>query len=234
MGLLLPDRSKTNDGGHFTGLKGRINLIGGGSYPRDLFTWFDSNPAKTMSSKLEYGTGVSGTVYGTINRPQWDVGDIATGVENNGAGLYSRVPAGGVFDWYVGGLPNNPGGTSNNWTEQLSSTRHIFNVPVTLTGNAGLKVGDSGSAISQMALYDTGSIAPVAVAPNSCSDQTFAIKGLLQTDKVTQVTPPSPLNNLSLNGYPSSNSGSVVLHFCNPSNGPVTPPGGRYGFLAVH
>jgi hypothetical protein len=37
-GLLLPDRNKTQDGGSWMNLKGRINLIGGGSYPRDAFT----------------------------------------------------------------------------------------------------------------------------------------------------------------------------------------------------
>src|SRR5213079_1471971 len=103
-GMLWPDRNKMPDGGNWTGLKGRLNFVGGGSYPRDVTTWRDSNPAKTMASKLEYGSGVAGTSFGTVNRPQWDVGDIATGVDDNGTGLYDRVPAGGVFDWYVGAL----------------------------------------------------------------------------------------------------------------------------------
>ena len=134
-GMLFPDRNKTNDGGHWTGLKGRLNFIGGGSYPRDIATWSDSNPAKTMASKLEYGTGVPGTTYGTVNRPQWDAADVATGVENSGTGLYERVPGNGVFDWYIGALPNNPGGTSTNWTEELSSSAHTLNVPLTINGN---------------------------------------------------------------------------------------------------
>ena len=231
-GILFPDRNKTKDGGTFTGLKGRINLIGGGTYPRDLFTWLDSNPAKTMASKLEYGTGKVGTLYGVANRPQWDVGDIATGVENGGTGLYSRVPLTGVFDWYVGALPNNPGRSSDNWTEELSSTQHKFKVPATL--GAGLKVGASGSALSQMTLYDTGKITPAAVAANSCSDQTYAVKGLLASDNITQVTPPGTLTNLSLNGYPAGAGGAVVLHFCNPTGLAVKPPGGSYAFFAVH
>jgi hypothetical protein len=134
-GMLFPDRNKTNDGGRWTGLKGRLNFIGGGTYPRDIATWSDSNPAKTMSSKLEYGTGAAGTTYGTVNRPQWDAADVATGVENAGTGLYERVPGNGVFDWYIGTLPNNPGGTSTNWTEELSSSAHTFNVPLTVNGN---------------------------------------------------------------------------------------------------
>jgi hypothetical protein len=246
LGLLLPDRNRTSDGGRFTGLKGRINLIGGGTYPRDLFTWVDSNPAKTMSSKLEYGNGVVGTTYGTINRPQWDLGDIATGVENGGKGFYNRVPSGGVFDWYVGALPNNPGGVSSNWTEELSSAQHLFNVPVSLRGSSGLsvggvisatggvQVGTSGTPLSQLTLYETGNVAPAAVPANSCLDQPFAVKGLLSNDRITQVTPPSPLPNVSLNGYPAAAGGSIILHFCNPTNGAVRPPGGSYSFLAVH
>jgi hypothetical protein len=245
-GFLLPDRNKLSDGGSFTGLKGRINLIGGGSYPRDLFTWFDSNPAKTMASKQEYGNGKVGTVYGTINRPEWDLDDIATGAENGGTGLYNRVPSKGVFDWYIGVLPNNPGHTSNNWTEQLSATRHTFNVPIVLTANSGVtvggevsanggvKVGTAGSSLSQMTLYDTGNIAPSGVPANSCADQSFAVKGLVAADKITQVTPPAALSNLSLNGYPSKEDGVVMLHFCNPTAGPVKPPNGSYTFLAVH
>ncbi len=134
-GLLFPDRTAQNDGGHWTGIKGRLNFIGGGTYPRDIATWRDSNPAKTMSSKAEYGSGVAGSSFGTVNRPQWDVSDIATGVENAGTGLYERVPANGVFDWYVGALPNNPGGTGSNWTEELSATGHTFKTPVTINGN---------------------------------------------------------------------------------------------------
>src|SRR4029077_10780427 len=134
-GLLFPDRTQVNDGGNWTGLKGRLNFIGGGTYPRDIATWRDSNPAKTMSNKLEYGSGVAGSNFGTVNRPQWDVSDIATGVENAGTGLYERIPANGVFDWYLGALPNNAGGTSNNWTEELSGPGHIFKTPVTLNGN---------------------------------------------------------------------------------------------------
>jgi len=209
------------DGGKFTGLKGRINLLGGGAYPRDLFTWLDSNPAKTMASKGEYGSGDAGTVYGTANRPQWDASDIATGVDNQGTGLYNRVPANGVFDWYLGVLPNSA--RSSNWTEQLSARQHAFHVPI--------QVGPAGTPVSQMSSFETGSITPAAVAGNSCADQSFAVNGLLADDRITQVTPPAPLRNLSLNGYAAS--GAVVLHFCNPTNAADTPPRGSYAFFAV-
>jgi hypothetical protein len=168
-GLLLPDRNKTADGGNWTNLKGRINLIGGGTYPRDAFTWVDSNPAKTLASKLEYGSGVVGSVYGSVNRPQWDVGDVATGVENAGTGLYNRVPGSGVFDWYVGALPNSPGGTSNNWTEELSASGHTINVPVTVNGNltvTGVCTGCGGGG-SGSGTVNSGTASQVAVYPGN-------------------------------------------------------------------
>src|SRR5258708_23487302 len=87
-GMLFPDRNKTNDGGHWTGLKGRLNFIGGGSYPRDIATWSDSNPAKTMSSKLEDGTSVPGNTYGKVKRPQWEGAGIAHCVGNAGVGFF--------------------------------------------------------------------------------------------------------------------------------------------------
>jgi hypothetical protein len=166
-GLLLPDRNKTQDGGSWMNLKGRINLIGGGSYPRDAFTWLDSNPAKTMGSKLDYGSGAVGSVYGAVNRPQWDVGDIATGVENSGTGLYDRVPASGVFDWYVGALPNNPGGTSSNWTEELSASGHTFKEPVTVNGNLTVTGVCTGCGGSGSGTVNSGTALQVAVYPGN-------------------------------------------------------------------
>jgi hypothetical protein len=129
----------------------------------------DSNPAKTLGSKLDYGSGVVGSVYGGVNRPQWDVGDIATGVENSGTGLYNRVPASGVFDWYVGALPNNPGGTSNNWTEELSVSGHTFNEPVTVNGNltvTGVCTGCGGGG-SGSGTVNSGTASQVAVYPGN-------------------------------------------------------------------
>lgn len=224
-GILLPDRNRVLDGQTFTGIKGRLNLIGGGTYPRDLFTWVDANPEKTMATKGEFGSGKVGSAYGTANRPQWDVGDVATGAEDYGFGFYNRVPGNGVFDWYIGSLPDNAGHISENWSEELSAKAHEFRVPV--------KVGSSGSAVSQMKLFTTDNIRPALVAANSCGDQTVVVRGLSASDKVTQVTPPGPLTNLSLNAYPGSRGENIILHFCNPTNSAAKPPAGSYSFFAV-
>ena len=97
---------------------------------------------------------------------------------------------------------------------------------------SGIFVG-GGTAINAMNLYSTASVTPTAVSSASCSDQTFSVTGLLATDRISNVTPPSALGNVSLNGYASAAS-TVLFHFCNPSSISVTPPAGVYSFLAVH
>jgi hypothetical protein len=96
----------------------------------------------------------------------------------------------------------------------------------------GLFVG-GGTAITAMNLYSTASITPTAVSATSCSDQTFSVTGLTTADRVSGITPPSALGNVSVDGYASA-AGTVLLHFCNPSSASVTPPAGVYSFLAVH
>jgi hypothetical protein len=96
----------------------------------------------------------------------------------------------------------------------------------------GLFIG-GGTAIIAMNLYSTASITPTAVGAASCSDQTFTVTGLLTSDRISNITPPSALGNVSLNGYASA-AGIVLLHFCNPSPASVTPPAGAYSFVAVH
>jgi hypothetical protein len=96
----------------------------------------------------------------------------------------------------------------------------------------GMRLG-GGNAINEMNIYSSASITPVAVKGASCSDQTFSVAGLLATDRISNITPPSALGNISLNAYVSAVD-RVLLHFCNPSSSSVTPPAGIYSFLAVH
>jgi len=97
----------------------------------------------------------------------------------------------------------------------------------------GLQLGSSGTLISQMKVYSTGPITPLEVPPASCSDQTFAVKGLTTADHISNLVPPATLGNVSLNGYVSAPD-TLLLHFCNPSSSPVPPPRGAYSILAVH
>jgi hypothetical protein len=117
-----------------------------------------------------------------------------------------------------------------------TSTTPVANLTVqncdTCNITTSMTVG-GGTALHAMNLYSSSSITPTAVTASSCSDQTFTVSGLLATDRVSSIAPPSALGNLSLNGYASA-AGTVLLHFCNPSSSSVTPPAGVYSFLAVH
>jgi len=97
----------------------------------------------------------------------------------------------------------------------------------------GLKLGASGSGLSQMKIYSTASITPAAVGAATCSDQTFALEGVTTADRVSNVTPPGALGNISINAYISARD-KLLLHFCNPGASSVSPPRGIYSVLAVH
>jgi hypothetical protein len=98
---------------------------------------------------------------------------------------------------------------------------------------SGLKLGASGSDLSQMKIYSTSSITPTAVPATTCSDQTFALEGVTTADRVSNVTPPGTLGNISINAYILARD-TLLLHFCNPSAFGVSPPRGIYSLLAVH
>lgn len=95
-----------------------------------------------------------------------------------------------------------------------------------------LNVG-SGSAVSRIGYFTTGTITPSAVPAQSCNDQTFTVSGLIATDNLGSIRPPASLGNLSMNGYASA-ANTLLLHFCNPATASVVPPAGAYAFLAMH
>jgi hypothetical protein len=97
----------------------------------------------------------------------------------------------------------------------------------------GLQLGVSGTMLTQMAIYSTASISPVAVKAASCADQTFQLKGVTTADRISNIVPPAALGEVSLNGYISA-SETLLLHFCNPSGSSTIPPAGVYSILAVH
>jgi hypothetical protein len=159
-----------------------------------------------------------------------------TFVVNNSGGITVNAGSGQniVFGSNIGSSGGSVSSTTVGSTLTVAGGIDTGNVWVVtaVTGNWGIFSG-GGSAITSMVIYSTGNITPTAVAANSCSDQTFAVTGLLATDRISQATPPAALGNVSLNAYPSA-AGTVLLHFCNPSSSSVTPPAGVYSFLAVH
>lgn len=95
-----------------------------------------------------------------------------------------------------------------------------------------LTVG-GGSAVTKISYDSTGPVTPAAVAAQSCSDQTFAVSGIVATDNLGSIHPPGALGNVSVEGYVSATN-TLTLHFCNVSSASVIPPAGAYSFLAMH
>jgi len=88
------------------------------------------------------------------------------------------------------------------------SDYHIFNYGLAadteFTSNAtglhtclnGVRFGSSGTAIAQSTVYSPR-ITPNAVSAASCADQIFTVTGLVTTDELTALNPPSALGNVS-------------------------------------
>jgi hypothetical protein len=182
-----------------------------------LITVVDSNPAKTFAT--------------TLNRPANDAADTYIGLDQGPGGVVRNLAqlafgAPVAISSYIGNSGDNL-----NFKERLTSSLKTFNVPVKVNGT--LQVGPSGSPVTQFVLYSTPSIRPAAVKAATCLDQTFTVPGLTTADRLTALTPPSTLGNVSLTAYVSV-ANTLLLHFCNPSASSVIPPAGVYSFLATH
>jgi hypothetical protein len=123
------------------GLKGLYNLGPNNSGwtwqggPTDLITLIDSNPFKTLAT--------------AGNRPTWDAGDTAVGVDAASGGLAFRD--GSHICNYIGTVF---GYSSNTWLECLTSTAKTFTVPVaapdiTLAGGAAMTGNQGNGALIQ-------------------------------------------------------------------------------------
>ncbi|MGO8719331.1 MAG: hypothetical protein ACLQMO_08955 [Acidobacteriaceae bacterium] len=128
------------------------------------------------------------------------------------------------------------GDTSCTFTLGTLNAGSSVNAPAVVASASittpSLNVG-GGSPISHIGYYTTGAVTPVAVPAQSCNDQTFTVSGLVVTDNLGSIHPPTALGNVSIDGYPST-SNTVLFHFCNVSATSVVPPAGAYTFLAMH
>jgi hypothetical protein len=128
------------------------------------------------------------------------------------------------------------GDTSCTFTLGVLNAGTQVNAPTisaaTSVTTPSLTVG-GGSALTHVAYYSTESITPASVPAQSCTDQTFAVSGLVSADDLGSIHPPGGLGNVSVSGY-SSAANTLILHFCNVSAVGVVPPAGAYSFLAMH
>jgi hypothetical protein len=174
-----------NDGGSgqsLTLLKGKYNFAS---------TFWTGSDA----CNITFWNETAGAVFANgVNRPALEAQDSCVGYDNNPS--YMSFMNENAVSFYINGLMD---GTS--WKERLTSTLKTFQVNVSIPSNT-LSVG-GGTAITTLNLYSTASITPVFVTGQSCSDQTFTVSGLTTGDRLSNVTPPAPLNGVSLNAYAS-------------------------------
>jgi hypothetical protein len=216
---IMTDGSEVGSGMKLS--KGRLNFSNTpGAYvsAHHIITLLDSQPALTQATwgfrppananDTWIGTDLSGVAYPNS-------GQLAFGAPVSITN-YIRATGDGIH---------------SDWLERLTSKQKTFAVPVTIRDGNSFTLGD-GSPLSQMKIYNINSIPAHRVSSQSCFDIVGEAKGLTKADKITGITPPGTLGNLSLNAYPA-NEGAITLHFCNPSGSDVTTPSGIYSFLAV-
>ena len=211
-----------NTGGNQVLTKGRLNF-GTTPYttmqPHHIITLVDSQPALTQAT--------------TGYRPPASANDVWIGTDVAGGGVVLNAGqlafgAPVAISNYINATGD---GVHSNWLERLTAKQKTFAVPVKISEGNSFTLGN-GTPLTQMKIYTLNSLPASQVPAQSCIDVAGKAKGLMKADQITSITPPGRLGNVSLNAYPID-EGVVNLHFCNPSNSPVTNPPGIYSFLAV-
>jgi hypothetical protein len=101
------------------------------------------------------------------------------------------------------------------------------------TTQTTIKLG-STAVISSFVKYSVPVI-PVSVPANACRDQMFSAPGLASSDSITQFTSSTPFGEVSVTGYPNpTKQGQLIVHYCNSTAAPYTPPAATYNFMAIH
>lgn len=96
-----------------------------------------------------------------------------------------------------------------------------------VTVPVSLKVGTSGTAITQQTVY-TPSLTPASVSAGAPAEQTFTVTGLATTDTVTVNAPGAAVFNARV-----SAANTLAITFMPPAAGSYTPPAGTYRIVAI-
>lgn len=233
---LVDQTGSTNQAGNAV-IGGTLNVTGTVTLGSSIntTTGIDIETSRTSSGSFLTGTCASLTVGnncgimwkvdgGSLDFSFLNFVNAGPGSTNNR--MYGQLNGGADFISWNGntfGWGTHTDPTTDEF--QVDGSGHITAVAA---GLASLVVG-AGSTVNAINYYVTASITPTSVTNATCSDQTFTISGLTTSDSITAVKPPSSLGNVTINGYVSA-SNTLLLHFCNPSAAPVTPPAGVYSF----
>jgi len=114
------------------------------------------------------------------------------------------------------------------WTQWYAHSE----VPVLGSGGAGIKIGNATPTAVTNVRVLSGSFTPAAIAAASVSEQTFALTGVVVSDKIL-VNGPAPGTNPALVHARVSTADQVALTFLNPTAGTATPTSGTFSVVAI-
>jgi len=98
------------------------------------------------------------------------------------------------------------------------------------TGTDGLRVGSSGTALTQVSVYSQ-TITPASVGAATVAEQTFTVTGLTTADKVV-VNPAAISNATGICGFRVSAADTLAVRFVNPTAGALVPTAGTWSIIA--
>ena len=110
--------------------------------------------------------------------------------------------------------------------------------PVLITPSLGVANATSiaiggGTAVTKISVLTTGAITPVATAAAiGTTQQTFAVTGLLTTDKII-VNGPVPTSLCPMTGYRVSATDTLQLDFTTLTASACTPAAGTYNIVMI-
>ncbi|WP_433974449.1 hypothetical protein [Tunturiibacter lichenicola] len=100
------------------------------------------------------------------------------------------------------------------------------------TTQTSIKLGPT-TVISSFVKYSVA-VTPAAVPASTCRDQVFTAPGMTSSDSITQFTSSVPFGEVSVTGYPNPDkAGQLIVHYCNSTTAPYTPPAATYNFMAI-
>lgn len=101
----------------------------------------------------------------------------------------------------------------------------------TVTGNTSVKVGSSGTALTQAVVYSQ-TITPASVAAATVAEQTFTVTGLTTADKVI-INPAATGNATAACSARVSAANTLAVQFVNPTAGALVPGAGTWTVIAI-
>ncbi len=127
---------------------------------------------------------------------------------------------------------NVPTLTAGSLNRRLT-LQNIWDLLVTLASvfTTSLKVGSSGTALTQVRIY-APSLTPALIAANTTAEQTFTVAGLATTD-IVFVNFPSNVAGCGIVGWRVSLADTLAITWCNNTASNKTPSAGTYKVAAI-